>query len=114
MAYGFEVSTSDGVKNTFVLTTGRLIRLYNGTSVTGSAVISEFDSSKGEYFYIQKTYSLYEQIFTWDNSTKTLTWRNIIALFMALPLTLHILRIFMWPFSIISRLDIKWHMARRY
>ena len=85
MAYGFEVSTSDGVKNTFNLTTGRLIRLYNGTSVTGSAVISEFDSSKGEYFYIQKTYSLYEQIFTWDNSTKTLTWAKHYSPFYGSP-----------------------------
>lgn len=74
MAYGFEVSTSDGVKSTFGLNTARVVNYYNATSISGSATISEFDSSKGDYVFVVGAYAPYQQALSWNNTTKTITW----------------------------------------
>lgn len=74
MAYGFEVSTSGGTKNTFGLNTARVVRFYNATSIAGSAIISEFDSSNGDYVFVMGTYAAYQQALSWNNTTKTITW----------------------------------------
>jgi hypothetical protein len=74
MAYGFEVLTSAGVKNTFGLNTARAVRLYNANSLSGSASIPEFNSDNGDYIFVMGTYAAIQQDLTWDNTTKTISW----------------------------------------
>lgn len=73
MAFGFEVQTSDGVKDVFGVDSVRLIRIYNAGSVTGSATISEFDSTKGEFNMVNNSTKRLP-VATWNNTTKVVTW----------------------------------------
>lgn len=76
MSYGLQVITSAGAKNTFGLNTSRAVRIYNATSLSGSANIPEFDSNKGDYVFLMGTYAAYQQALTWNNSTKTISWNK--------------------------------------
>lgn len=74
MAYGMQVATSTGQLNTFGLNTSRVVKVLSISSITGSAVVSEFNSSKGDFFPYQVTGATLLQLFFWNNSTKTLSW----------------------------------------
>lgn len=73
MAYGIEVETSDGTKNAFDVKSVRLIKIYNAGSVTGSATISEFDSTKGEFNMVNNSTKRLP-VASWNNTTKTVSW----------------------------------------
>ena len=73
MAYGIEVETSDGTKNAFDVKSVRLIKIYNATSITGSATISEFDSTKGEFNMVNNSTKRLP-VASWNNTTKTVSW----------------------------------------
>lgn len=73
MAYGIEVETSDGTKNAFDVQSVRLIKIYNAGSVTGSATISEFDSTKGEFNMVNNSIKRLP-LASWNNTTKTVSW----------------------------------------
>lgn len=73
MAFGFEVQTSDGVKDVFGVSSVRLIQIYNATSITGSATISGFDSTKGEFNLLDGAEKILP-VASWNNTTKTITW----------------------------------------
>jgi hypothetical protein len=74
MAYGFQVSTSTGQQSTFGLNTARVVKLLDISTVTGSAVVNEFDESKGEFFAYHVIGASFLQLFSWDQSTQTMTW----------------------------------------
>jgi hypothetical protein len=74
MSYGFEVLTSAGVKNTFGLNTARAVRIYNATTLSGSASIPEFNSNNGDYIFLMVTYAVNQQVLVWNNTTKTISW----------------------------------------
>ena len=73
MSYGFEVQTSDGVKDVFGVDSVRLIQIYNATSITGSATISDFDSTKGEFNMVNNSTKRLP-VASWNNTTKTVSW----------------------------------------
>jgi len=73
MAYGVEVETSAGTKNVFDIKTVRLIEIYNATSITGSASISNFDSTKGEFNMVNNSIKRLP-VATFNNTTKVVTW----------------------------------------
>ena len=74
MSYGFEVSTSTGIQNTFGLNTARIIKLLTITTKSGSSSVPEFSSSKGDYFAYQIVGASTMQPFSWNEGTKTISW----------------------------------------
>ena len=73
MAFGIEVLTSTGRKSALGVKTVRLIKIYQASSVTGSAGISGFDSTKGEITMVNNSTKLLPVI-SWNNSSNTVTW----------------------------------------
>jgi len=74
MSYGLQVSTTVGDQSTFGLNTSRVVKVLSISSITGSAVVNEFSSSKGDFFPYQVTGSSTLQLFFWNESSKTITW----------------------------------------
>ena len=74
MAYGIEVITSTGAKNTYGINTSRVVSVYSATTMSGSTTVSGFDSDKGDYTYVISDWASFAHDITWNNTTKTFTW----------------------------------------
>jgi len=74
MAYGIQINTSTGYQNVLGVNSGRIVKLLTVSSKSGSAVVPEFDSAKGDYFAYQTVGAQSMQPFLWNQATSTISW----------------------------------------
>lgn len=75
MSYGFMVpNTSSATDTPDQFRGGRVVHILSVRSWSGTATISNYDSTSGFFYVVMNSVSLQCPRLIWDNSTKVLTW----------------------------------------